>query len=50
MLLFLNISAAIICAVAGAIAGNLWIEKLYREKNDILTFPHKISNQTQRRR
>ena len=50
MLLFLNISAAIICAVAGAIAGNLWIEKLYRKKEDILSFPHKISHQAQRRR
>ena len=50
MMFVLKMSMAIICAVAGAIAGSHWIEKLYREKEELLSFPHKISHQAQRRR
>ncbi len=50
MMFVLKMSMAIICAVAGALGGNCWLEKLYLEKRDVLTLPHKISNQAKKRR
>lgn len=38
---------AICAAVAGAIGGSRWIANLYAHKKDILSFPHKTSDQNQ---
>ena len=50
MLFILKLFIAIICAVSGAIAGNHWIVKLYRTKENILSFPHKIFAQHESRK
>lgn len=50
MIFALKLAAAIACAVGGALFGERWIEKLYLQKTSILSFPHKISEQAQKRR
>lgn len=50
MLFILKVFIAIIFAVSGAIAGNQWIIKLYRVKENILSFPHKIFSQHENRK
>jgi leader peptidase (prepilin peptidase)/N-methyltransferase len=50
MLFILKLFIAVICAVSGAIAGNHWIAKLYRTKENILSFPHKIFAQHESRK
>lgn len=40
---------AVCAAVAGAIGGSRWIASLYAQKKDILSFPHKTSDQNQKR-
>lgn len=49
MLFFLKLASAVIMAVTGALAGNIWIKKLYADKESILSFPHKISSQAKNR-
>ena len=50
MLFVMKLLFAIFAAVAGAIGGSRWIAKLYEQKSDILSFPHKTSDQNQMRR
>ena len=49
MIFVLKLSIAIVCAVLGALAGTRWIDKLYHTKGNILSFPHKIFNQSKKR-
>ncbi|MCR5758491.1 MAG: A24 family peptidase [Selenomonas sp.] len=45
----LKIITAISFALLGSFWGNRWITKLYRQKQEILTFPHQAFSQAQKR-
>ena len=49
MLFVMKFILAVCAAVAGAIGGSRWIASLYAQKKDILSFPHKTSDQNQKR-
>lgn len=50
MFFVLKTITAIACAVAGSLYGTHWIEKLYLQKKEILSFPQNIYNQAEKRR
>lgn len=49
MLFVLKLVIAIATAIIGALAGSRWIALLYHQKPDILSFPHKVTQQNNQR-